>query len=184
MNAEWAKTLSDGLTHAQSLADSYQMREALAHRQRTLDKMLTDRRQPAEGVTMTAGDCIGGFPYAELNCRGCGKPLSIDNAWMTDGCPCNTPLGVNSMNETRWRLLMMLQQREARYTESLERAGDALKAAGDKLLAENAALRGLQGPSANGKVLLIARSAICSIGSFDPGLQNHYQQKLNQALKE
>jgi len=46
------------------------------------------------------------------------------------------------------------------------------------------ALRGLQGPSANGKVLLIARSAICSIGSFDPGLQNHYQQKLNQALKE
>ena len=34
------------------------------------------------------------------------------------------------------------------------------------------------------EVLLIARSAICSIGSFDPGLQNHYQQKLNQALKE
>jgi len=96
--------------------------------------------QDDEALRLAQGDCIGGFPYAELNCRGCGKPLSIDNAWMTDGCPCNTPLGVNSMNETRWRLLMMLQQREARYTESLERAGDALKAAGDKLLVENTAL--------------------------------------------
>jgi hypothetical protein len=56
-------------------------------------------------------DIIGGFPYADPNCKGCGKPLTIENAWMTDGCPCNTALGVNSMNETRWRLLMQLQQR-------------------------------------------------------------------------
>lgn len=51
-------------------------------------------------------DIIGGFPCAEPNCKGCGKPLTIENAPVTDGCPCNTPLGINNMNETRWRLLM------------------------------------------------------------------------------
>ncbi len=58
-------------------------------------------------------DIIGGFPYADPNCKGCGKPLKIENAWMTDGCPCNSALGINSLNETRWRLLMLLQQRQA-----------------------------------------------------------------------
>lgn len=58
-------------------------------------------------------DIIGNFPKAEPNCAGCGKPLLIENAWMTDGCPCNTPLGVNNENETRWRLLMQLQQRQS-----------------------------------------------------------------------
>lgn len=61
----------------------------------------------------TNGDVIGGFPVIDPNCQGCGKPLSVENAWMTDGCPCNTQLGVNSMNETRWRLLMELQQRQS-----------------------------------------------------------------------
>ena len=68
-------------------------------------------------------DIIGGFPaHANSpNCAGCGKQLVIENAWMTDGCPCNTPLGVNSMNETRWRLLMQLQQAQARELESLRK---------------------------------------------------------------
>lgn len=30
------------------------------------------------------------------NCRGCGKQLQQENAWMEDGCPCNSPRGVNS----------------------------------------------------------------------------------------
>lgn len=64
-------------------------------------------------------DIIGGFPCAEPNCAGCTQPLKIENAWMTDGCPCNSPLGVNSMNETRWRLLMQLQQVQARELERL-----------------------------------------------------------------
>lgn len=63
-------------------------------------------------------DIIGGFSFASPNCAGCGKELLLANAWMTDGCPCNTPLGVNSMNETRWRLLMELQQAQARELES------------------------------------------------------------------
>ena len=62
----------------------------------------------------TETDTIGGFPYAYPSCKGCGKPLELANAWMTDGCPCNTPLGINSMNETRWRLLMQLQQDQSR----------------------------------------------------------------------
>ena len=68
-------------------------------------------------------DCIGGFPYAEPNCKGCDKPLTVENAWMTDGCPCNSGLGINSMNETRWRLLMELQQRQSRRIGELESKG-------------------------------------------------------------
>jgi hypothetical protein len=64
---------------------------------------------------------IGGFPNVDPNCKGCGKPMVIENAWMTDGCPCNHPLGINNQNETRWRLLMRLQQ-----LQSIER--DAARA--------------------------------------------------------
>lgn len=67
---------------------------------------------------MSDCDIIGGFPITQPNCLGCGEPLKPDNAWMTDGCPCNSKLGCNSMNETRWRLLMELQQRQARELES------------------------------------------------------------------
>jgi len=44
-------------------------------------------------------------------CRGCGAPLLLENAWMFDGCPCNTPAGVNDGNLYRWRLLGELQQK-------------------------------------------------------------------------
>ncbi len=30
-------------------------------------------------------------------CRGCGKPLLPENAWMEDGCPCNSPKGINDL---------------------------------------------------------------------------------------
>ncbi len=80
-----------------------------------------DREQfpkcPHDGRMSVSGDVIGGFPVVEPDCKGCGKPLLIENAWMTDGCPCNSPLGINSMNETRWRLLMQLQQSQARQLE-------------------------------------------------------------------
>lgn len=67
-------------------------------------------------------DTIGGFPSVSHNCLGCGQPLTVENAWMTDGCPCNTSLGVNSMNETRWRLLMELQQRQSHDLDKLRTA--------------------------------------------------------------
>ena len=28
-------------------------------------------------------------------CNGCGKPLLLENLYVEDGCPCNTPKGVN-----------------------------------------------------------------------------------------
>lgn len=74
---------------------------------------------------MTDVDTIGGFPIARPYCLGCGEPLLVENAWMTDGCQCNSKLGVNNQNETRWRLLMTLQQRQSRENESL-RKGDNL----------------------------------------------------------
>lgn len=67
-------------------------------------------------------DIIGGFPFADNHCRGCGQPLELENAWMTDGCPCNSHVGVNSMNETRWRLLMNLQQQQSRIIADVRTA--------------------------------------------------------------
>lgn len=75
-------------------------------------------------------DIIGGFPEKSDNCKGCGKPLSLENAPLTDGCPCNSPLGINSMNETRWRLLMMHQQSQAlQLASAVERAEEWKRAA-------------------------------------------------------
>ncbi len=73
-------------------------------------------------------DVIGGFPFSDPNCKGCGKELAIENAWMTDGCPCNHVLGINSMNETRWRLLMRLQQLQSFKIESVRAALERVKA--------------------------------------------------------
>lgn len=67
-------------------------------------------------------DTIGGFQQADPFCYGCDSQLKLENAWMTDGCPCNSRLGCNSMNETRWRLLMELQQKTARDNEMLRKA--------------------------------------------------------------
>lgn len=67
-----------------------------------------------------AADVIGGFPIVQSICLGCGKTLLLENAWMADGCPCNSVLGINSMNETRWRLLMQLQQSQAIENESIK----------------------------------------------------------------
>ena len=50
----------------------------------------------------------------EQPCAGCGKPLLLENAWMEDGCPCNTPAGVNNLNLYRWKLLHDLQQKDSR----------------------------------------------------------------------
>jgi hypothetical protein len=62
---------------------------------------------------------VGGFTFMSDNCMGCGHPLTIDNASMVDGCPCNSPLGVNNHNETRWRLLLELQRRQSVQLERL-----------------------------------------------------------------
>jgi hypothetical protein len=64
-------------------------------------------------------DVIGGFEVASPACLGCGALLLQENAWMADGCPCNSAGWNNSLNETRWRLLMQLQQQQARELEDI-----------------------------------------------------------------
>lgn len=39
-------------------------------------------------------------------CRGCGKDLLPDNAWMEDGCPCNSPKGINEVPSEAWKSRM------------------------------------------------------------------------------
>lgn len=34
-----------------------------------------------------------------MTCNGCGQPLVSENAWMEDGCPCNSPKGCNDGNQ-------------------------------------------------------------------------------------
>jgi hypothetical protein len=80
-------------------------------------------------------DIIGGFPYSDPNCKGCGKPLDIEHAGLTDGCPCNTPLGVNNMNETRWRLL--LQSHRLLNTAATANAADMARARDSAVEASN-----------------------------------------------
>lgn len=72
----------------------------------------------------------------EAPCNGCGKPLLLENAWMYDGCPCNTPDGVNDSNLYRWRLLWELQQADSRRAEKAERESAAKQAQIDRLMLE------------------------------------------------
>ena len=81
-------------------------------------------------------DVIGGFPYADPNCKGCGNPLIVENSWMTDGCPCNSALGTNSMNETRWRLLMQLQQQQDAVQQQQDQAIQGLQAQNHRLMTQ------------------------------------------------
>lgn len=62
------------------------------------------------------------YNATEQPCAGCGKPLLLENAWMEDGCPCNTPAGINNHNLYRWRLLHELQQKGSHRIASLEAA--------------------------------------------------------------
>lgn len=34
-------------------------------------------------------------PNIPEKCNACGKPLLLENLYVDDGCPCNTPRGVN-----------------------------------------------------------------------------------------
>lgn len=34
-------------------------------------------------------------PNIPKKCNGCGRPLLLENLYCDDGCPCNTPRGVN-----------------------------------------------------------------------------------------
>lgn len=82
-----------------------------------------------KAMKMPECDVIGNFPYKSDECKGCGQTLTIENAWMTDGCPCNSPLGINNDNETRWRLLMLLQQREHHQLAALRKRVEELESA-------------------------------------------------------
>lgn len=73
-----------------------------------------ERRLALSHVAPLGGMVGKDMDAPELPCCGCGQPLLIENAWMEDGCPCNTPAGVNNLNLYRWRLLHELQQRQSR----------------------------------------------------------------------
>ena len=33
-------------------------------------------------------------------CKGCGQPLLLENLYVSDGCPCNSPRGINMRPRT------------------------------------------------------------------------------------
>jgi len=76
-------------------------------------------------MTPDLGNLTGSIFYApEQPCRGCGKPLELANAWMEDGCPCNSLAGVNNLNAFRWYLLQQLQQQQSRELEESKASFD------------------------------------------------------------
>lgn len=81
----------------------------------------------------------------DYKCLGCCETLKTENAWMEDGCPCNSHAGCNDNNIGRWRLLHDLQQREhhriAELTRQLAESVAACEAAKQAVI--NAAKVGL-----------------------------------------
>ncbi len=71
-------------------------------------------QQRSDAKAMSYFDSIG-----EAICNGCGQPMNIENAWMYDGCPCNSGNGCNDANPQRWKLLWQLQQQQSREREDL-----------------------------------------------------------------
>lgn len=70
----------------------------------------------------------------EAFCRGCGAALLRKNAWMEDGCPCNSPKGVNDGNQwiSEWRNELRAASESAhlaaeRRLASLERHLETIK---------------------------------------------------------
>jgi hypothetical protein len=51
---------------------------------------------PATPTAAVGADAPVAETALQKVCNGCGSPLRPENAWMTDGCPCNSPAGVNS----------------------------------------------------------------------------------------
>ena len=47
-----------------------------------------------------------------IKCQGCNTPLDPVNAWMADGCPCNSPAGVNAgvLEDWRWFITQQNEQ--------------------------------------------------------------------------
>lgn len=64
-------------------------------------------------------DSICGFPTYKPYCLGCKAPLLLEHAWMSEGCPCNSKAGCNTINGTRWRLLRDLQQQQSDDIDTL-----------------------------------------------------------------
>ncbi len=71
-------------------------------------------QQRSDAKAMSYFDSIG-----EAICNGCGQPMNVENAWMYDGCPCNSGNGCNDNNPQRWKLLWQLQQQQSREREDL-----------------------------------------------------------------
>lgn len=80
--------------------------------------------RPGAPAVPASGPMLGSdYRAPEQPCFGCGEKLLIENAWMEDGCPCNTPAGVNNHNLYRWRLLHELQQRQSHELEKAKASG-------------------------------------------------------------
>jgi len=49
----------------------------------------------ADRPAASQGTSDGSNPNIPRSCSACGKPLALENLYVDDGCPCNSPRGVN-----------------------------------------------------------------------------------------
>lgn len=111
----------------QRLGCRYDVAQSMLDRAKEYGELSEDERRAMTnpesatrvGTRETAADA------SPAPCYGCGKPLLVENAGVYDGCPCNTPRGVNDSNLYRWRLLLERQQEDSRRAEEAERAARA-----------------------------------------------------------
>lgn len=102
--------------------------------------MSQDRLERAEKAEAERDVALKNAPVYSNKCNGCGKPFVIENAWMEDGCPCNSAQGINDNNMRRWKLLHDLQQQDSRALEKAKKTITRVEAERDaKALEKDAA---------------------------------------------
>lgn len=74
-----------------------ELQDFMARKISELDQRVSNHEQRLAAIER-ATTCGTGpnEPSVAMTCNGCGKPLLPENAWMTDGCPCNSAFGCNS----------------------------------------------------------------------------------------
>lgn len=65
-------------------------------------------------------------------CAGCNAELTLENAWMEDGCPCNNKKHCNTFNWHRWRLLRDLQQQQCHQLAAAKKREAVLREAAEE----------------------------------------------------
>ena len=92
------------------MSNKHEVAVALSTIRRSLSWLSSDqsRREVLAQIGIESADALDKL----TKCQGCNTPLDPVNAWMADGCPCNSPAGVNAgvLEDWRWFITQQNEQ--------------------------------------------------------------------------